>query len=363
MAAAGAAHVAANKDMGNDEFPILCQTCLGPNPFIRMTKEPWGKACKICERPFTVYRWHPGAKGRYKKTELCYTCAKLKNVCQTCVLDLTYGLPVQVVESVVDEDKLATPVSDVNRDYMLQNAERQMNIEGLEYGKLRPEPNAMLEKMARRTPYYQRNAPHLCSFYAAGTCNRGDSCPYRHEMPTTGPLAKQNIKDRYFGQNDPVAAKMLGRARGLGDKSQDAPEDRSITTLFVANVDENTTETELRTAFAEAGDVTSVKVVPAKRCAFVMFATRNGAENAMRKLAADLTIRGQPLRLAWGKRPGGAAPGSGSSGLPGVYNPDATRFLSAPSTSSSYVPPPPGAGPAMYPSQDPRNNTAKLSFN
>jgi len=28
---------------------------------------------------------------RFKKTEICQTCAKLKNVCQTCIFDLQYG--------------------------------------------------------------------------------------------------------------------------------------------------------------------------------------------------------------------------------------------------------------------------------
>jgi len=28
---------------------------------------------------------------RYKKTEICQTCAKLKNACQTCILDLENG--------------------------------------------------------------------------------------------------------------------------------------------------------------------------------------------------------------------------------------------------------------------------------
>ena len=73
------------------EFPIVCETCLGENPYVRMTREKFGKTCKICERPFTIFRWKAGTGGRYKKTEVCQTCSKMKNVCQTCVLDLEYG--------------------------------------------------------------------------------------------------------------------------------------------------------------------------------------------------------------------------------------------------------------------------------
>lgn len=35
----------------------------------------------------TVFRWNPG-QGRFKKTEICNTCAKIRNVCATCILDL-----------------------------------------------------------------------------------------------------------------------------------------------------------------------------------------------------------------------------------------------------------------------------------
>lgn len=31
-------------------------------------------------------------------------------------------------------------------------------------------------------------------------------------MPDTGPLAEQNLKDRYYGVNDPVAAKLMSKA-------------------------------------------------------------------------------------------------------------------------------------------------------
>lgn len=54
----------------------------------------------------------------------------------------------------------------------------------------------------------QRNKAQICSFFVRGECKRGAECPYRHEMPTSGPLAEQNIKDRYFGVNDPVANKV-----------------------------------------------------------------------------------------------------------------------------------------------------------
>ena len=64
---------------------------------------------------------------RFKKTEICQICAKLKNVCQTCLLDLEYGLPIQVRDQALSvKDNMAK--SDVNKEYFIQNAERQVNI-------------------------------------------------------------------------------------------------------------------------------------------------------------------------------------------------------------------------------------------
>lgn len=65
------------------------------------------------------------------------------------------------------------------------------------YGKVRP--NDTILKLQRTTPYYKRNRAHICSFYIRGECTRGAECPYRHEMPVTGELSQQNIKDRYYG--------------------------------------------------------------------------------------------------------------------------------------------------------------------
>ena len=84
------------KNWEDANFPILCQTCLGDNPYLRMMRDRHGAECHICVRPYTTFRWCPGKGMRYKTTIVCQTCAKIKNVCQTCLLDLEYGLPTQV---------------------------------------------------------------------------------------------------------------------------------------------------------------------------------------------------------------------------------------------------------------------------
>lgn len=46
-----------------------------------------------------------------------------------------------------------------------------------------PSSSDMLLKLARTTPYYKRNRPHICSFWVKGECKRGEECPYRWATP------------------------------------------------------------------------------------------------------------------------------------------------------------------------------------
>ena len=141
-------------------------------------------------------------------------------------------------------------------------------------------PSDLLMKLARTTPYYRRNLPHICSFWVKGECKRGEECPYRHEKPTDpdDPLADQNIKDRYYGTNDPVAEKLLRRAATL--PRLDAPEDKSITTLYVGNIGEKMLEKELRDHFYQYGEIRSITIVSRQQCAFVTYVNRTAAELA-----------------------------------------------------------------------------------
>jgi pre-mRNA-splicing factor RBM22/SLT11 len=120
----------------------------------------------------------------------------------------------------------------------------------------------MLKQLAKqrsdptaRPPNYNRNKPHLCSFFAKGECTRGDLCPFRHELPVNNELSKQNIQDRFHGRNDPVAKKMLGTA--ASDVGLAPPEDREVVSgrptddhpfLFPCN---QLTNGSLRTSFAD----------------------------------------------------------------------------------------------------------------
>jgi pre-mRNA-splicing factor RBM22/SLT11 len=99
----------------------------------------------------------------------------------------------------------------------------------------------------------QRNKAQICSFFVRGECKRGAECPYRHEMPSTGELSNQNIKDRYYGVNDPVANKMLRR---LGDMpTLQPPEDASITTLYVGGLTPEISEEDIRDQFYHFGEL------------------------------------------------------------------------------------------------------------
>nr|XP_043619892.1 zinc finger CCCH domain-containing protein 49-like [Erigeron canadensis] len=210
------------------------------------TKENFGKECKICTRPFTVFRLKPGRDARYKKSEICRTCSKLKNVCQICLLDLEYGLPVQVCDTALSiNSNDSIPKSDVNREYFAEEHDRRART-GLDYESSyrKEQPNETILKLQRTTPYYKRNKAHICSFFVRGECTRGTECPYRHEMPVTGELSQQIIKDRDYGVNDPVALKLLNKAGEM--PSLEPPEDESIRTLYVGGIDARVSEQDLK---------------------------------------------------------------------------------------------------------------------
>lgn len=81
----------------------------------------------MCVRPMNVFKWQPDKGTSKKKTEICSVCSTSGNLCQTCILDLKFGLPSQLRDAVLNQvgngGVSGGELSDVNRLYSLQNSQ------------------------------------------------------------------------------------------------------------------------------------------------------------------------------------------------------------------------------------------------
>ena len=109
-------------------------------------------------------------------------------------------------------------------------------------------------------------------------------------MPVDGPLAHQNIRDRYYGQNDPVAQKMMGRARS-SQGVLEPPADRTITTLWVGGVEPAMSESALRSKFAAHGEVAEVRVISDKVCFLFIASIGAALKVCAMPLASEMRFR------------------------------------------------------------------------
>jgi pre-mRNA-splicing factor RBM22/SLT11 len=166
-----------------------------------MIKLPYGqKLCKIGKVPFQGFRWKAGPGGRYKETIISAVIAKERNICQACLNDLQFGLPVGVRDSLLKDQhqaQLALPQSEVGAMYrydQLAHAQEGSGPGGgggvaadsvnfnnasqanqlAQFSHLKSAP----DRSSSATAF--RNLPKLCSFWLQGTCNRSKrGCPYR----------------------------------------------------------------------------------------------------------------------------------------------------------------------------------------
>lgn len=244
---------------------------------------------------------------RQKKTEICQTCAKIKNVCQTCILDLDYNLPVQVRDSVL-KVKDCLPVGEQNRNYFIANAANTLKDDETltNYDKADEASKQKIKAMARWEPYYKRNMAHVCTMYVKGQCTRGETCPYRHELPQStlkgadGLNAKQNIKDRFYGRQDPVAKKILQKAKSSASVLKN--DNTDVTGIYLTGIkDEKLEEADFVTYFSKFGTIKRVNLVKRAGSVFVYFNSRADAEAAFPSSNA-ITLKGQVLQVSWVKK-------------------------------------------------------------
>lgn len=357
------------------DFPSVCENCLPDNPFVQMTKQDHGEECKICTRPFTVFRWKADRTARTKRTNICLTCARLKNCCQCCMLDLSFGLPI-VVRDAALKMVAPGPQSEVNREYYAQEHERELEegrgaVEA--YEKTDEKARDLLRRLANSEPYFKKQrrieAPGNADGQDAGPSGStgGGGGPIRTRDSRGPPSARGSVRG---GRGGARGGRAFPGTAQLPPGPQDIlpPADKSITSLFVTGVEDDLPEYKIREFFAPYGKIRSLVCSHMSHCAFVNYLTREGAEAAAAALQGRAVIAGCPLRVQWGRpRPIGtmdkeeristgregraafadtrqqrAIEGGNAGGVTAQTNPQATL------ASMAAVAPPPGSDDVRY---------------
>jgi pre-mRNA-splicing factor RBM22/SLT11 len=228
------------------------------------------------------------------------------------MLDLSFGLPI-VVRDAALKMVAPGPQSAVNREYYAQEHEKEIEEGrgGVEaYEKTDEKARELLRRLANSEPYFkkQRRIGPAEGEGTGGDSSNTNSTALADNGP--GPIRTRDSRG---------AASLRGAARGgrggarggrafpstaqLPPGPQDIlpPADQSITSLFITGVEDDLPEFKIRDFFSLYGKIRSLVCSHMSHCAFVNYATREGAEAAVEALQGRAVIAGCPLRVQWGR--------------------------------------------------------------
>ncbi|KAK1826900.1 Pre-mRNA-splicing factor slt-11 [Podospora conica] len=296
------------------DFPSVCENCLPENPYVKMLKEDYGAECKLCTRPFTIFSWAADrSHGRKKRTNICLTCARLKNACQSCIMDLQFGLPIIIRDKALELVSQG-PQSEINREYFAQNNERaieegRMGTEQFE--KTDEKARELLRRLAQSKPYFRKGreldqegnptsgAPSGSGSAVGGNpavgAGVGGPGPIRSRDSRAAAAVGARPGSGRGGKKGPVGA----NAPPPGPKDYLPPSDMTIMSLFVTGIEDDLPEFKIREFFKTFGKIKSLVVSHMTHCAFVNYETREGAEKAAEECKGRAVIAGCPLRIRW----------------------------------------------------------------
>ena len=287
------------------DMPSVCERCLPNNPYVQMLKEDYGSECKVCTRPFTLFKWKADRNARQKRTIICLTCARLKNCCQCCMLDLSFGLPITIRDQAL---KMIAPgpQSSINREFYAQNNEKEIEEGrgGLEaYDKTDEKAMDLLKKLARSEPYSRKRR-----------MDEDVEGKDLKALPAPESLTRETIiaSESSLGAEKRQRLAASGSTGGRGGKIAPSrqqpterdwvpPDDRHIQTLMVLGIEDDLPEYKIREFFEKYGKLQSLVCSHRAHCAFINYATRADAEKAADACRGRAIIAGCPLRVTWGK--------------------------------------------------------------
>jgi len=289
------------------------------------------------------------------------------------MLDLSFGLPITVRDAAL---KMIAPgpQSSINREYYAQEHEKELEegrgaVEA--YEKTDEKARDLLRRLANSEPYYKKQRRLEAEGEASGKEPEQKQSGYGpvRTAGTPGGLRGSGAAARGGRGGTRGGQAVAGAARPPQPEDILPPADQNITSLFVTGVEDDLPEHAIRTFFTPFGQLRSIVCSHRSHCAFINFATREGAQTAAHACQGKATIQGCPLRVKWGKpkpldntdrdqrmewakegRLTAAADKVAQGGQRAVGGPSQTQIAaSAEEESSSYVlAPPPGSGDVQY---------------
>lgn len=251
--------------------PALCEECLGPNKHVALRRVVDGAQCKICTRPYTLFKWnaqkYSSGGGDFKRTVICSTCARARNCCQCCMRDLLMGVNERLRDQLIKEANLGEFLQTRDNVDVIQNATttvgRMYNANALERRFSQESVKEMTDEERRmiieRLEQYLQRLTHVPALAAKRKFK---------------PLAKDQL------------AKLMGRLPLNGNLAV-LPSDETIKTFFLFGLTERTyiysVKECMEALWKERGGETIVEAVcvsPEGGFGYVEFATRELAEQA-----------------------------------------------------------------------------------
>lgn len=237
------------------------------------------------------------------------------------MLDLSFGLPI-VVRDAALKMVAPGPESSINREYYAQNNEREIE-EGRggteEYDKTDDKARELLRRLANSEPYYKRQRRLEASQDAEkveGQAGMGEGSHKRIAAApgSIGPIRTQDTRGGRGGARGGGMSRGRGGGGGRNNKPFPStaqlppqphdilpPSDPHITSLFITGIEDDLPEHALRTFFTPFGPLRSLICSHRSHCAFINYASREGAETAAEHCQGKAVIQGCPLRVRWGK--------------------------------------------------------------
>ncbi|ODV62500.1 uncharacterized protein ASCRUDRAFT_69296 [Ascoidea rubescens DSM 1968] len=347
------------EDINETEVPAICEKCLGSNPFINMIKEKEGKQCKLCTRPYTSFGWmsinetvnsnnSKVRKKNYLTTKFCLTCARQRNCCQVCMLDLTYGIPLHLrdaafrMSGVKNKFNVNYSKNEVTKRYIAQEEDKKYlklkynkenkdqllikndsEFEGKEEEGLNQNENDNEEKAKKMAKeILEKLAQNQRRINNSSKVNHSHQ---RYESKKTN-YNGDTMNNNYNNLNSVDISKLISRLPFNGNLK--VPKDETIKSFFLFGINDELPQYTIKEFFEDLiikhrsnnegnrnklakneNIVSTIIVKHQSRCGFISFDKRENAELLSRiidkprelKGPGIVLIKNNPIRISWSK--------------------------------------------------------------